>query len=197
MPTLYRHPHWGGRMCSFCLSHALRATPYCANKRCLYLFGCHKQTDCGKSSRGWKVVRGVVEPEAPSHTLGDSHEEEQCECANEQQDRIPAGSSDWLEAAFGSRATGNSCCGTMHNKQKFKACRTWAASSSIPLSSDPVGCGSELMPPFFVNVEGEPPDNSHLDATGKFWCWIATKDGCGAAATNILCILACTISYLF
>ncbi|CDI75732.1 programmed cell death protein, putative [Eimeria praecox] len=140
------------------------ATPYCANKRCLYLFGCHKQTACGKRADGWTVVRGVVEPPAPERAeekIGDNSSH----CQLPDQGTLTTDASDWLQAAFGYEAPSNSCSEN-RCRQNEKTCVPEAPVSQTPWHNDVQQTVDELMPAFFVRIEDEPPDNSKFDATG-------------------------------
>lgn len=159
-------------MCSICgaeLAFVCQvATPYCGRKRCLYLFGCHKSTDCNKYAAGWKAVRGVVEEESLPPAYRKTQEAEEPESAElSKRGQIPEDSTDWLQAAFGS-ATADDCCTV--TEQTTQKLRTRAPPPrSLPKSKcvDSFGCGSELMQPFFIEVEDEPPDSSDMDATGR------------------------------
>ncbi|CDJ27167.1 programmed cell death protein, putative [Eimeria mitis] len=141
------------------------ATPYCANKRCLYLFGCHKQTTCGKTADGWMVVRGVVEAPASAKVekkLRDNLPEHR----SQGNDALSSpDSSDWLQAAFGYTASASSCSDN-GCRQSGKTCEPEAASSQKPGCTETPQTANELMPAFFVRIEDEPPDNSQFDATG-------------------------------
>ncbi|CDJ49825.1 programmed cell death protein, putative [Eimeria brunetti] len=143
------------------------ATPYCANKRCLYLFGCHKQTACGKRAEGWKVVRGVVEPPAGTQDEMKTHEDSLDEQLHDQGAFDPPDPSDWLQAAFGYRASASSCSDNRCQQKEKQICAREAASSNTEECTEAPRTASELMPAFFVRIEQEPPDNSQFDATGE------------------------------
>ncbi|KAL8275029.1 hypothetical protein Esti_001085 [Eimeria stiedai] len=139
------------------------ATPYCSNKRCLYLFGCHGRPECSKSARNWRAVRGVFEAQAEgSPQVAAANTEEKAGCADAIQEEEAADSSDWLEAAFGSRAGGEGASRADERREKRQPA---APSPGGPACAGRAVSGDELMPPFFLQVEAEPPDNSWDDAT--------------------------------
>ncbi|CDI76313.1 programmed cell death protein, putative [Eimeria acervulina] len=142
-----------------------RATPYCENKRCLYLFGCHKQTACGRRPDCWTVVRGVVEPPATAQAEKQVRENSSYFSAQGYGAFASVEPSDWLQAAFGYGARASSgndnCC-----RKSEEACGPEAASSQSTAPAVVQQAASELMPSFFVRIEHEPPDNSQFDPTG-------------------------------
>ncbi|KAL8433080.1 hypothetical protein Efla_006279 [Eimeria flavescens] len=145
------------------------ATPYCSTKRCLYIFGCHEQPSCSKSPHNWKVVRGVLDPTASVRADESNSENAAAECTGKQQEETPTDPTDWLQAAFGSRTSGGGdkkCAGTSNQNGEEESRRPLAPSASQSCSA-PSSRARELMPPYFVHVEDEPPDNSLDDATGR------------------------------
>lgn len=85
-------------------------------------------------------------------------------------DEASADTADWLQAAFGSSSTQTQGCEAAHSRQKHRARVTQQTSPSAPKCTDSLKRVPELLPPFFVHVEDEPPDHSSDDATGKVSC---------------------------
>ncbi|CDJ40451.1 programmed cell death protein, putative [Eimeria tenella] len=139
------------------------ATPYGANKRCLYFFCCHAQATCGKRPEGWKVLRGVVEPSAPAQAEAEAYGAAHTSFKRENDDLAAADPSDWLQVAFGSRTAPNTCSEKGNGKPKARDTKVALPASK---SAARLQQASEMMQAFFVEVENEPPDSSHLDATG-------------------------------
>ncbi|XP_026192638.1 programmed cell death protein 2 [Cyclospora cayetanensis] len=148
------------------------ATPYCANKRCLYLFGCHKQASCGKTAEGWRILRGVAVPSASGATASASAPVGvQCPSIREaQQLSRAADPSDWLAAAFGAPTVDAHSCDVASQRSTSSQGPKPRVSTPAPAlaaeCSETCGDSDGLLPPFFVHVDEEPPDNSQLDATG-------------------------------
>ncbi|KAL8448329.1 hypothetical protein Emed_003859 [Eimeria media] len=105
----------------------------------------------------------------PAHAEGSpgaaaANTEGEAECADTTQKEDAGDSSDWLEAAFGARTAEEGDSGAVERRKK----RQPAATSSISADGGgrAVSADDELMPPCFLHVEAEPPDNSRDDATG-------------------------------
>lgn len=166
------------KLCANCLFSKFRATPYGANKRCLYFFCCHAQATCGKRPEGWKVLRGVVEPSAPAQAEAEAYGAAHTSFKRENDDLAAADPSDWLQVAFGSRTAPNTCSEKGNGKPKARDTKVALPASK---SAARLQQASEMMQAFFVEVENEPPDSSHLDATGRayngvyspiLWCLV-------------------------
>ncbi|KAL8434632.1 hypothetical protein ACSSS7_003030 [Eimeria intestinalis] len=150
----------------YTVSHfARRATPYCLNKRCLYLFGCHRRPDCSKFARNWRAVRGVFGAQADDSPLvATANIEGEAACTDKTQEaEAAADSSDWLEAAFGARMEGEGAPSADEHRGKRQPA---AHTPARPTGAGRAVSADELMPPSFLQVEAEPPDNSRDDATG-------------------------------